>query len=820
MNFFRKNLPLNQRSQIAVIITFVIAVVILFIVVFINITKVSQVKTSTSISADKAALGLASQIGSISRYYAHTVLHDSTVDGKPEQCNTWWNELVVSRWVWLKGLVGIPSPGYTPSIPMMGSISDAFNTMSNFNALRESALFQAAISLQSDDVILLPNPAKPGFFYEDLNNNGAFDAEPQYDLSAIPQMRKQNKVDRFTAWYYTKRLPWVSDDGLKRELDIFISKLKEFVDVDEWDSTKEWNIKKASYTIKPAAAWTDIPKYDVTCTSTTPCASGDTACTKCPDWVDGLAWPDHFDEKNRRIRIVRIDRNDRDSSNNYNTTGGFLKDKFMGLAGRLENTSAYGLTFCIHLHGITSCGDIDGVILDLTEFLGRTKELFDLPLSERIKGVREGWFARFYDFKKHGEPFIDTNGNGVYDAGELFTDTNGNGVYDARISTDGKLDHDIYLRLTRDQNFINDWITELETLNKTIINDVADAHGTHCQEGRGTVSTNGYCMHHGGPGCLPCWYSGSNYDGGHPAAHWYGIYGTCTDTYYAYYPPPFPQPDHHLNPVCINGDLYGNKPGWCSVLKGFPPCNDTYSGSCSICPPPPPVTAIHKSYYFQGQLSWRSLPTDPTVVQFDSTSGLTEVGQAIGILQALSDDIARIQMTITRFADTVEQLAPKKDAVRNQLVYAWKDKSGSGHLVSVKIEGKDAGIVTGYPNQELPYISEKKKEGTLYDKCRKLEDYEGSFKIITSHYDQDIDIAAPQWKLRRRRQGPFPTGMEFSPVVLDKIVEDIQDNGKIDSTSNESYIKHLLYLYAINSETRAHYGFEKSAIYIMKTEGD
>ncbi len=780
MNFFRKKPPLNQRSQIAVIITFVIAVIILFIVVFINITKVSQVKTSTSTSADKAALGLASQIGSMSHYYAHTVLHDSTVDGKPEECSDWWDEFVVSKWVWLKGLVGIPSPGYTPSIPMEGSISDAFNTMSNFNALRESALFQAAISLQSDDVTLLPLTGNPGFFYEDVNNSGAFDAgEPQYDLSSIPQMRKQNKVDRFTAWYYTKRLPWVSDDGLKRELDIFISKLKEFVDVDQWDSTKEWNIQKASYTIEPAepaATSTGIPKYRTTCT------------TDCPAWVGGLAWPkeDPPDPESRKIRIVTIDRDDRDSNNNYNPTGGFLKDKFMGLAERLDSTGVYGLTFCITIIGTTSytsCGDINGVIVDLTEFLGRTKELLDLPLSERIKGVREAWFARFYDFAKHKPD---------------------------RTSIDGSNDHDIYLRLTRDQNYLNTWITELEKLNRYtdpitrivtgISKEIESKHGD-CTWGQGYQVVSS-CDTRYAAVCGPCaWsYCGESAEAccvnkcchePKPCA-WEGIYYTCCQS----------------PPVCSSGDLYGVKPGWCSTHGDRATwCTKSCSG-CNV----KNFNCDGDAKSFQGQLA------------YDNTSGLTEVGQAIGILQALSDDIAYIQMTITRFADTVEQLAPKKDAVRNQLVYAWKDKSGSGHLVSVKIEGEDAGTVTGYPDQDLPYITESRDWS--YNKCRKLEDYEGSFKIITSHYDQDIDIAAPQWKLPRRQK---PSDAEFDSVKLFAMVNAIQNTGKLNPVACcdchggsycQSDIDKLLNNYAITSTSQAHYGFEKSGIYIMKTAGD
>src|SRR5262249_20755692 len=52
-----------------------------------------------------------------------------------------------------------------------------------------------------------------------------------------------------------------------------------------------------------------------------------------------------------------------------------------------------------------------------------------VPLtSGRINTVKKETEALF-----NGEPFTDTNGNGVYDMGEPYTDINGNGVRDGSI---------------------------------------------------------------------------------------------------------------------------------------------------------------------------------------------------------------------------------------------------------------------------------------------------------------------------------------------------------------------------------------------------
>jgi len=776
MSFFRKNPPLNQRSQIAVIITFVIALIFLFIAVFINLSKVSQVKTTTSTASDKAALGLASQLGSVSHYYKDKVLKlsgSSCATPPCQVCGTDWISLAVLIGVGLAiiGMAVFLTPAALIAGPLalvmtasiLSGINTQFKGMTGYNAFRESALFQALRDTQSDDVELKVKTPGTGIFYDDLNNNGVFDStrttsEPVYDLSAIPEMRNQKTVSRFAAWYYFLRLPLVDDAAMKAALDKFLSDpvegIRRFIDVDEWDSSK-WKINKLSYVIGPSNG---SRGYTVTCSAS------------CPDWVK--------DSTQGLLRMVRMDASD-------NVSGGFLKDKLVSLLNRLE--TSYGLTFC----DTSGCNDVNNLIEDLREFLLRSKELLNLPVSDRLSSL-SGWFPLWYDSRYHCDNrwFKDDKGNCVDPAS------------DPKLNDDYK--YDICLRLMRDQTYINKWIQKLEALNNnTIVPDIRKKHG-ECTWGRGAsvsskcagaygCDTNNCGCHCCGSDCSDCccntccWYKTNTIS---PCA-WEGTYYTCD-----------PNP-----PVCSNGDLYGAVPGWCGSRADHAGCHS----NCGC--------DVHNFDYvtggakdFQGQLSWR-----PSMAgNSDGTDKPTEVEQAIRILSSLYDDIARIEMSIGDLADSVAANLSNTDPKRNEIVYAWKDKpkaDGSqqfSHFVKVKI--------TGYP-EKLPNITESTEWGwvgiiPVPQKCRVLNDYQGDFTISTWRYDQDQPTDIAGWKLKRRKA---PAAAEFPPAQLESIVADAQDNAKIDST--QSYVDSILD-YSIASCSKAHYGPEKSDIYISGTQCD
>ncbi|MBU4418834.1 MAG: hypothetical protein KJ594_03000, partial [Candidatus Omnitrophica bacterium] len=422
MNFFRKNLPLNRRSQIAVIITFVIAVIILFTAVFINISKVIQIKTSTSQAADKVALSLASQLGSMSHYYK-----DEVLGGQTEKTGYGWLALVlvlvgsivggilISPVVLLTGLGLLVSMSMSTS--MLGGITDRFNKeMTTHDALRESALFGALLSTQSDDVEL--KRVGVSIFRDEATGK-------DYDLSAIPEMRNANKVGRFAAWYYALRLPLVSDDDLKQALDTFKSGLKRFIAIDVedgWDSEK-WKINKFSYFIEPGLE-EDSANYEITCTSS----------ASCPAWVKNVT--------SKQIAIMKIDATQPEGPSQV--TGGFLTDKLISLLQRLK--CAYpSLSFCSSSDPCTTatvtCSDVNKLIEDLRMFLFRSKEFVDMPMTAALNNTTQ-WLPFFYDSNQHN---LDKS------------------------SIDGDLEDDAYERLTRDQNNINTWITELEALNNTTV---------------------------------------------------------------------------------------------------------------------------------------------------------------------------------------------------------------------------------------------------------------------------------------------------------------------------------------------------------------
>ncbi len=741
MNFFRKNLSTNRRSQIAVIITFVIAVIFLFIAVFINLAKVSQVKTTTSTAADKAALSLASQLGSISHYYKDKVLKISgpCATSPCQVCDDDYVSLAVLIGVVVAFGLMIPATmgaslialplALVMTASILSGINAKFTEMTGYNAFRESTLFQALSSIQSDDVEL--KSVGPGIFS---------DAETgkNYNLSAIPEMRNQKKVSRFAAWYYALRLPLVGDEAIESAIERFLSDpvggLRSFVDVDEWDSGK-WKINKMSYVIKPGSG---NRSYDITCSG-----------SSCPDWVK--------DSAKGLLRMVEIDSSD-------DVYGGFLKDKLMNLLSRLE--ASYNLSFC----DLFGCSDVNILInSDLREFLLRSKEVLNMPVSDRLKYLTQ-WFPLWYDFKKHDQADINKNGD--------FREP-------ADPADPNKYTYDIYLRLTRDQAYIDSWIAELETINSQIAGTIPPANG-HNQYGLGGSVSSCYTQYN----CCAsdcskrCCEASAN-------CSFQGIYCSACGS--------------STPPVCVTGDLYEVKPSWCPLSNRSASCNS----SCSSCSRNPQCSSACN---FQGQLA------------YNNTTGPTEVEQAIRILYSLNDNIAKIKMSIGDLANSVAANLLDTDAKRNEIVYAWKDKpkpDGSqqfSHLVKVKIDG--------YP-KSLPNVTEGlewKWPGPQY--CRKLNYDQGDFKITTWRYDQDqpTDIGKINkegWQLRRRKPGPLESGKDVPPDILVGIVTDVQDNGKIDSKINEDYISvRLLPEYAITSCSQAHYGPEKSDIYISGTKCD
>lgn len=800
----------NQRSQIAVIITLIIAAVFLLTMVFINIYKVSTSKTSTSQAADKTALRIASKIGSLSNAYWQALISlvgfftPLTIDSINKtayveyltwQPLDWWGlfklaAVVVATiaafaitWNPVVLLTGI---GLFASMSMMSGITQKFQDMSAYNSIREEALFQAMKDLQTDYVELKNLKVANKAIFQDPADLGS----PTYDLTAILGMKDAIKVPRFLAWYYTKRYPLVDESVLKEAIEKFINGnnpqlrdgIKKFVYIapGDWDAAG-WRIRKLSYRLLGEDSY-NVGEFDVTC----PAGS-------CPGWV--------IDPADDSINLISLKLNEDVLEDDANKPW-FLKDKLDGcftICGLIGSCS--GLLRRLHcdyegLVGDVFCrpglfcstpminqDDFDAVKEDMRVLLVRIKETINLPNAERLRGVMQ-WFGFFYDPAMHN-------------ADRTSKDPNPLTMYD----------HDIYLRLTRDKLKIAAWITGLRQIDENYMQiNIPPHYDSYCLEGRGAEKKKCFetidsclCNHIECDECGNCWTACDDDPIGctnERTATRMGIYGTCAggDPYASH-------------PVCNNGDLYSTVPAWCSIYDraNCKASHDCQGKDCSI--PPESLSSIITEYYYQGQMSWRTYDAN----NYDWNAGPSEVKQAIQILKEWYDDLSGLQMIITDLQDEIDKLAGVD--IRNAMVYAWTDSSASAtnmprysHVVSISI--KD------YP-ERLPYFTESVTFGISWlatIKRRTLHNYYGVFEITASRYDQDQPNII--WNLRRRKQ---PLNQEYDTGILSSIVEDIQDTGKV-ALPREISLQAILDNYAVTSKTRVQYGPKKEDIAIINTD--
>jgi len=798
----------NQRSQIAVIITLIIALAFLMTMIFINIYKVSTIKTSTSQTADKTALRIASKIGSVSKVYFDALNSigwpwSVTIDPINKTAYVYSCGLTLKWWslpllavvalagvvlFWLVPYVSVllTGLGLFASMTMTSGITQKFQDMTAYNSIREEALFQAMAGLQTDYVELRNLGGAEQGVFQDPNPDAADPVTNiKYNLSTIPGMKTAVKVPRFLAWYYTKRFPLVDETALKEAMEEFINGkdpllrdgLKKFVYIDpaDWDSTG-WKIKKLSYTLLGARTGHPFAgQFTVTCSS-------------CPDWVLDPPTAD-------KIKLVGLDESDPPV-----LEGGFLLDKFAktgfipsGLLWRLQVDYPLTQIFCDLLCAspIVRDSDYNAVLEDMRLLLVRIQEVLNLPNAERLRGITQ-WFTPFYDPSAH------------------------NADHTAKVA--GDTSSDIHLRLTRDMEKIQTWITGLTSFNtNTIIPPIIPHYDSWCPEGGPDIKETCYtaldtCY------CFTIAYD----DSGNPytvcegdlctdaqSTLWWGNYGSCTDA------------DHVNHPVCTVGDLYGGIPGWCFPLRMPTSCitKGDEGGPCAACEPPsaqfgpsPIIEGLfHTEYFFQGQFSWRPYG-GPT--QYDWNAGPTEVMQAIQILQEWYDDLARLKVVIETFQDKIAANQAQY-TLRNNIVYAWKDKPASvtdmpqySHVARVTI--------TDYPTY-LPYITEKTDfaiSWLLACKTRTLHDYYGTFEVTVSRYDQDQPNQL--WNLRRRKS---PLTAEYNIGTVNSIVNDIQTSGRITTGALELLLLDILDNYAITSKSKAQYGPNREDISIISVDG-
>ena len=750
-NYFGLKNSKNIKSQIAIIITFAIAVIILMVIVFMNIAKVSEVKTLTARVSDSAALRLGSSIGSMANY-----LKQEALNGKEKICTLTFLGIFAfaaglfvltggNLFIAILGISVISGIGFSPdglkttftsSSSINKEIFETFSEMSRHNSFREQALYEAISSLQTDDVLLAPiGPEGGGIFAEDLDGDGEADSGGRwFDLSEIDEVKNAPVVGRFFAWYHERRLPLVSEQGLKAKINDFLDDLQEYISMEEWDSDK-WIYKKVYFRIK------EDGRFSITGTT--------------PSWV----------KDSDTINILSIDEADKDENNNYNPKG-FLKEKFTDLAEDLEDD--YDLISCDQswldkLWGNAKCGMIDAVIKDIRDLTAYTKEIVELPETSKVVDIAQWFEAKFYDEE----------------------------------STE-----DIYDRLTRSKDEIQNWIKELGDLDVGIRDDIPKPRG-ECSWGRGS-GAGGSCYTRYGCstsecGCTCC--CSDDCTGGccccntccYPSSYkspciWEGIYYTCCKN----------------PPVCSNGDLYKKIPSWCSVHGDHSGCDS----HCS-CTASNDFDCSGVADDYQGLLA------------YNNTAGLTEVGQTIEVLIALKEDLDNIKILIENFSADIEVILAKDDALKNQIVYAWEGKIEEGqergrrHLVSVKIDD--------YP-EKLPYILEKEKDGwfSLW-KCYELMEHEGSFTVSASRYDESVSLS--WWNMRYQKE----EGEDLAVADdLGTVIAIIQNDAQVPIENYKMAIDNLItgvdpslnrvLEKAIPSETKGYYGPDKKNIYIKRVK--
>lgn len=817
----------NQRGQIAVIITLIIAAVFLLTMVFINIYKVSTSKTSTSQAADKTALRIASKLGSLSNAYLQALSNLGLVISTGitydavnktaylDYCGFAWNldwwdlpklaavvvATIAAFAITLNPVFLLTGIGLFVSMTMMNGITQKFQDMSAYNSIREDALFQAMRDLQTDYVELknlvdTDTGKRTGVFQDPADPSS-----PTYDLTAVPGMKDAIKVPRFLAWYYTKRWPLVDESALKAAIDKFINGfdtqekdgIRKFVYIDDWDAAG-WRIRKLSYRLLGKGSYT-VGEFDVTCPS-----------GSCPGWV--------IDPVTDSINLISLKLNS-DELEDAADKPWFLKDKLdgcwtfcplitpcTGLLRRLhcDYKSLEGDVFCSTTtdipcaNPIVNRDDFDKVKEDMRLLLVRIKETINLPNAERLRGVMQ-WFSFFYDPTMHN-------------ADRTSKDPNPATMYD----------HDIYLRLARDKLKIAEWITGLKKIDADYMQkNIPPHYDSYCFEGKGgpppssvvdaycyTKIDDCLCNHIECDSCGNCeTVCNDNPEGciNSKVAVQYGIYGTCAGN--------DPYASH---PVCQagRGDLYSTIPAWCSIddrTVCVSLSDDCENKTCGI--PGENLGSIITEYNYQGQMSWR--PYDAS--NYDWDAGPSEVKQAIQILEEWYEDLSKFQMIIADLQDEIDKLAGV--GIRNAMVYAWTDSSASvtsmpqySHVVSIGI--KD------YP-ERLPYITEKLTFGiTWLGTCKRktLHNYFGVFEITAARYDQDQPNKI--WDLRRRQN---PLTAQADVDKLGSIVIDIQKNGTIkDDPDLWRYLFDILTNDAVISKTRVRYGPKKEDIAIINTD--
>ena len=756
-----------KKSQIAVIVTFVIVLLIVASMMLVNVGQLGSAKTQVSMASDKAALGLASQLSvhtntlyEAIEYYKKGYWVDpftgcgidfgATIAFLFDAARQLFPYYFANPVTWTWKLGTMLATRFSADMDVM--------QYTLYDGFRENAIYSMLSSLNRDTAKVRRAPNSDYIFVDD---DGV-----QYDLTGTvlgADLKKKNSryVDRFSAWYHSKRVKQVSDEALRPEIEKYIKFVVDNTFIEKWDP-QDWLIKDLSLKVSPVTVTRIGPQWVIDMSTVKIVGR----CTAPAGDLFQAIWQSKDDFIGWLIGTPTYPL-------------GFLKEKFISLTERLIDdgySQADGGPITYVKKGWSILGvnydtsEISRVITDISGYIMRSMELLNLSRSERIIQL-PNWQPLLYDLSP-----------GVTHPAE-----------------DG---HDMYNRLYHDQLLVEKWIAELTQVN----DDPADGISKRIPPPNGDYYTAlGDGIHQCGnlhTCCCPC-------DGGDCPCDC-----CCPDlnvdpcSYEGIYCSAWPGKP----PVCRNGDLYGTIPtAWCNLMDKSPP-----DCSCVSCPYEPQTPKFCK---YQGMLT------------SSDHNGLTEVGQAREILMAFDSLLTEVQHKIKDMADSVKaMLVPANpnsllQQMRREGIYGWKDKNGALHVIRAKVEGYPPYFG---PNC-FPYLKQEDGLGVLgFEKCWSVTGQTaGELAITASRYDSDI--RSGWWSFRYRAnplqpefdkatlagiiaQVQMPSAGPVKPASGDYGLNPNEWPAAVDAASAE------LMNVSITSKTNAHYGRKKTEIYIQKLQ--
>ncbi|MDD4910618.1 MAG: hypothetical protein PHR44_08100 [Candidatus Omnitrophica bacterium] len=281
----------KKMGQIATLITLLLAALILFAAVAINIGHLSQRKLSVEQAADAASFNLANNLGSFAHYLSHKFIGD-----RDHKCKFNWGfffSIVAAAFLMAVGFggflgltgaaltgaqvgavlatIGVAAQAILIEPAMVRAVNRQFAKMTEQMKFREGAIQTALFKIVDDPVKVadefdLDEDGEVGCYYYDAPNPGQEPVcrERRRDIREKPLGIKGDKIGRFSRWY-VERLKNV--DGYNKDLEAKIAqfklKMKAFWDAEQKFMQNSFRIElerdeDGQYQVLYEEEWPDI----------------------------------------------------------------------------------------------------------------------------------------------------------------------------------------------------------------------------------------------------------------------------------------------------------------------------------------------------------------------------------------------------------------------------------------------------------------------------------------------------------------------------------------------------------------------------------